>query len=561
MIERFFIKNYAIIDSLEFEPGKGFSVFSGETGAGKSIIVGALGLLLGEKGDVSLIRTNEEKAIVEAEFSVKNPFIAEKMKAMGIENPESLIIRREVLQNGKSRVFINGQQDMLSKLEEIGEWLVDIHGQHDHQLILNQKVHLDILDSYGKLSAEKEDIKSFYQEFLKKVEEKKELEQDEQKLAAEKFYWETAVSDIANAKMEEGEEEQLTETIKKMENAEKISAALSSAYSVLYEEELSVTGRLSRALGAIRELEGLDSRYQELLEILEGASAQIGESVHLIGDYQREMDYDEKTMEEWLDRLELIKDLKRKYKKNSITELKGYAQDCSTKLSRFENRAQELEKIAKQIEEIKVDLIEKSKRLSKKRQEIAKELAQKIKDELSFLGMEKSEFIVDIKYVKEDNSPFVINEIPIKLNETGMDRAEFFISSNVGEEPRPLKKVASGGEISRVMLALKSIFAENDAVDTLIFDEIDVGIGGLTANNVAVKMKELSASKQIVVITHLAQIASKAESHFAISKIVENNKTYTKIEKMEGERRVEEIARMLGGESSAALTHAREMLK
>jgi DNA repair protein RecN (Recombination protein N) len=234
--------------------------------------------------------------------------------------------------------------------------------------------------------------------------------------------------------------------------------------------------------------------------------------------------------------------------------------ECSEKLIKFENRSAELERLNKEIDKIRDELIEKSVNLSKKRQEIAKELSDKVKDEMSFLGMEKAEFIVDIKYVREEGSPYIINGIPIKIQETGMDRVEFFISSNPGEEPKPLKKVASGGEISRVMLSLKSVFAQSDMIETLVFDEIDVGIGGVTANHVAEKMRKIGEDKQVIVITHLPQIASKAKSHYQISKYVKEDKTFTRIEKLEGEKRVEEIIRMLGGETDKSRAHAIEML-
>jgi DNA repair protein RecN (Recombination protein N) len=560
MIERLFIKNYAIIDVLELEFGKGFHVFTGETGAGKSIIVGALGLLLGEKGDSSVIRSGEERALIEAEFNISDPYTLERIKELQIDAADSLIIRREIVQNGKSRVFINGLQEPLSKLEELGEWLVDIHGQHDHQLLLNQKVHLDILDSYGNLKNEKVVVKNLYTQLMKKIEELKELEQDEKKLEEEKVFWETAIEEIEKTDLQPNEEIELTDSLKKMENAEKISVSFNDAFQYLYEDEQSVSTRLSKAVSAVKDLAGFDKRYEELLEILEDAFAKVDECANMVSHYRDELDFDQKVMEETIDRLELIKDFKRKYKKNNVPELIQYAGECREKLKRFENRAEELGNLTKEIAQHKAELIDKSMQLSRKRQETARELAQKIKSELAFLGMDKSEFVVDIKYVRDDSSPIIINNIAIKVNETGIDRVEFFISSNVGEEPRPLKKVASGGEISRVMLALKSIFSKSDSIETLIFDEIDVGIGGLTANNVGVRMGEIAKSRQIVVITHLAQIASKASHHYFISKTVKDGKTFTEVDKIEGGKRIEETARMLGGESAKALAHAKEML-
>jgi DNA repair protein RecN (Recombination protein N) len=310
----------------------------------------------------------------------------------------------------------------------------------------------------------------------------------------------------------------------------------------------------------LKDISSLDSRYSELMEILEDSQAKLNESVNLISKFRGELDFDQKVMEETIDRIELIKDYKRKYRKNSITELLAYLDECSEKLIRFENRSAELEKLNVEIGRIRDELIERSANLSKKRQAVALDLSAKIKEELSFLGMEKAEFIVDIKYVKEEASPYIINGIPIRIQETGMDRAEFFISSNPGEDPKPLKKVASGGEISRIMLSLKSVFAQSDMIETLVFDEIDVGIGGVTANHVAEKMKKIAKDKQVIVITHLPQIAARAENHYQISKFVKDDKTFTRIEKLDGDKRVDEITRMLGGESDKSRAHAIEML-
>lgn len=559
MIERLFIQNYAIIDRLELEFGKGFHVFTGETGAGKSIIIGALGLLLGEKGDTSVVRTGEEKALIEAEFSVSAD-TAKKLRELEVDSPETLIIRREIVQNGKNRVFINGLQEPLSKLEAIGEWLVDIHGQHDHQLLLAQKVHMDILDAYGNHAAGRSSCGALYNDLRKKLEYQKELSQDEEKLLQEKVFWETAVKEINALEATDEEEAELRESIRRMENAENLARAFTEAHDIVYESEHSVTAKMSRAVNALKDTAGLDRRYEELLSILEDAQAKIDESASLLSDYRDELEYDEKKMETMIDRMELMKDLKRKYHKNSMGELQSYAADCALKLKKFENKGEELVKVNAEIKELKEKLITEARALSEKRQATARTLSERIKSELSYLGMEKAEFIVDIKYVREDSSPFIIQNIPIKISDTGMDRVEFFISSNAGEEPRPLRKVASGGEISRVMLALKTIFAGSDSVETLVFDEIDTGIGGLTANNVAEKMKAMADSRQLFVITHLPQIASRAGSHYTVSKETRDGKTFTRVDRIDGDPRVAEIARMLGGDGAAASAHAREML-
>lgn len=560
MISRLLIQNYAIIDRLELEFEDGFCVFTGETGAGKSMLVGAIGLLLGEKGDTSVVRTGEDKAIIEGEFIIRDEKVKEEIRNYGVEVTPSLLIRREISIQGKNRVFINGLQEPLSKLEEISEWLIDIHGQHDHQLLLQQKVHLDILDGYGNLEKEVKNINIIYNQLFNAIKSLETLSEKQRSIEEEKNFLELAVKEIEESNFYEEEEEELNETLKRMENAEKISSSLSNARDLLYESEKSSSATLSRALNLISSVEQFDNKYMEISQILDDAITKVNEASFLISNCLKELDFDENSMEKIIERLELIRDLKRKYRKNSIKELISYAKECKEKLGLFESGTEEIKKVKKLIEDLTKEITESSIELSKKRQRVAFELARKVKDELKFLGMEKAEFIVDIKYVKDESSPIVLNNIPVKITEKGIDRVEFLISTNPGEEPKPLRKVASGGEISRVMLALKSIFAKNDPLETLIFDEIDVGIGGKIAHNVGLKMKEISNNRQLFVITHLPQIASKADHHYFISKYIEGGKTFTRARLLSKEERVNEIARMLGGETEIAIQHAREML-
>ncbi|NPV37796.1 MAG: DNA repair protein RecN [Brevinematales bacterium] len=561
MIQRLAIRNYAIIDHLEVEFPDGFIAFTGETGAGKSIILGALGLLTGERADTSVIRTGSERAIVEGEFILKEPALKDILKNLEIDTSDTLLIRREIVSDGRGRVFINGLQEPLSKLEAIGEYLVDFHGQHDHQLLLQQKVHLDMLDRYGNLFEEREEVKNLYQKFSSLLATLADLQQDESRLEEEKIFWETAVEDIAGAKLYPEEENELTEEVKRLENGEKIAEAFSLAHQVLYEQDGSVLSKLQKILHPLADIAGMDKTYQEIYEILDTVFTQTQEAASLIREARDTIDFDPEKMNSLIERLETIKDLKRKYKKNTVQELLDYLTECQDRLRRFSNRAEEIASIQKEIEETQRLYSEKALALSKKRQEVATNLAKHIGEELATLGMDKATFIVDIKYVRDENSPLRIQDVPIKISESGIDRVEFFMTTNPGEEPKPLRKIASGGEISRVMLALKSIFSRSDVVETLIFDEIDVGIGGLTANQVATKMRQIASHKQLLVITHLPQIASAATTHFKVLKEVVDNKTYTRLIPLGPEERIPEIARMLGGEDESAKTHAQEMIK
>lgn len=561
MIQRLAIRNYAIIDHLEVEFPDGFIAFTGETGAGKSIILGALGLLTGERADTSVIRTGSERAIVEGEFIIKEPALKDILKNLEIDTSDTLLVRREIVSDGRGRVFINGLQEPLSKLEAIGEYLVDFHGQHDHQLLLQQKVHLDMLDRYGNLFEEREEVKNLYQKFTSLLATLADLQQDESRLEQEKIFWETAVEDIAGAKLYPEEENELTEEVKRLENGEKIAEAFSLAHQVLYEQDGSVLSKLQKILHPLADIAGMDKTYQEIYEILDTVFTQTQEAASLIREARDTIDFDPEKMNSLIERLETIKDLKRKYKKNTVQELLDYLTECQDRLRRFSNRAEEIASIQKEIEETQRLYSEKALALSKKRQEVATNLAKHIGEELATLGMDKATFIVDIKYVRDENSPLRIQDVPIKISESGIDRVEFFMTTNPGEEPKPLRKIASGGEISRVMLALKSIFSRSDVVETLIFDEIDVGIGGLTANQVATKMRQIASHKQLLVITHLPQIASAATTHFKVLKEVVDNKTYTRLIPLGPEERIPEIARMLGGEDESAKTHAQEMIK
>jgi len=349
--------------------------------------------------------------------------------------------------------------------------------------------------------------------------------------------------------------------VKRLENGEKIAEAFSLAHQVLYEQDGSVLSKLQKILHPLADIAGMDKTYQEIYEILDTVFTQTQEAASLIREARDTIDFDPEKMNSLIERLETIKDLKRKYKKNTVQELLDYLTECQDRLRRFSNRAEEIASIQKEIEETQRLYSEKALALSKKRQEVATNLAKHIGEELATLGMDKATFIVDIKYVRDENSPLRIQDVPIKISESGIDRVEFFMTTNPGEEPKPLRKIASGGEISRVMLALKSIFSRSDVVETLIFDEIDVGIGGLTANQVATKMRQIASHKQLLVITHLPQIASAATTHFKVLKEVVDNKTYTRLIPLGPEERIPEIARMLGGEDESAKTHAQEMIK
>lgn len=560
MLGRIKIKNYAVIDELAVDFEDGFSVLTGETGTGKSVLIGALGLLLGDRSDTSMIRTGAEKLTIEGEFSIKDSKIQQTLEELGIDNPEILIIRREISVGGKNRAFINGAQETVSRLEEIGRLLADMHGQHDHQLLLNKKVHIDLLDAFGHLQQERDAFNALYEETLTKIKEEQLFQANADALKKERDYYANAYSEITNARLQPEDEQELEEKLFRMQNSEKIFDALNRSYQSIYQADINASLMLEEAKRSIAGIVNFSKKYEELAEILEDTLEKSRESAHLLSSYLDEIDYNAADMDAATDKIVLIKELKRKYQRSTIQELNDFAEECRVLLDKADNFEEEFARLAQQKTEIVEQLKEKALSLSKMRQETAKKLQEKIEAELHFLGMEKSKFSAHINYVKDENSFLLLNDHAIRVTPTGIDNVEFLISANPGEEPKPLQKIASGGEISRIMLAIKSTLAQNDPIEISVFDEIDAGIGGMTAHHIAVKMLEIAKTKQVFCITHLAQIAAKANYHYRISKSIEDDKTFTTIHLLDKEERVYEIARMLGasGENSEKL--AREML-
>ncbi|MGL4677036.1 MAG: DNA repair protein RecN [Brevinema sp.] len=561
MLERISIKNYAIIDNLNLEFHKGFSVFTGETGAGKSVLIGALGLLLGSRSDSSMIRSHTEQMIIEGEFSIEDPQIQNTLESFHIDNPANLIIRREIFQQGKNRVFINGHQETVARLEEIGNCLADMHGQHDHQLLLNKKVHGDVLDSFAGLLPLRNQFSTLYQKTLDKLEEKTLLQNNAQKLKEEIEYYMDAYQTITDAQLSTNEEEALELELSQLQNKEKIAQALHHAHQAVYSAETNATLILEDAKKSMSSISSFAQKYEELTDILEDALIKTRESGHLLSSYAEEIDFNTVSLDTILDRTALIKEFKRKYQKNNIEELLLFAQECQILIDKADNLDQELETLAREYQENLDNLKKEALQLSQARQKSAITMQKKIEQELSFLGMESARFEVRITYAKQDTSFFVLNDNPIFISEKGIDRVEFLIAANIGEEVKPLVKTASGGEISRIMLSIKSALAQSDPVGTGIFDEIDAGIGGMIAHNVALKMKEIAKLRQIFCISHLAQIASKADHHYQVRKESNGDQTFTTIIHLLPEERIKEIARMLGGESQHSESLAKEMIK
>ncbi|MGL5722720.1 MAG: DNA repair protein RecN [Brevinema sp.] len=554
------IKNFAVIDNLTVEFQQGLSAFTGETGAGKSVLIGALGLLLGARSDSAMIRTGEDRLTIEGEFSPRHPTVIDVLENLNIEDTASLIIRREITREGKNRVFINGVQETLGKLEEIGAFLADMHGQHDHQLLLNKKVHIDILDRFYKLVPQVHTFSATYNELKTAESEEKLLRESADRLKKERDYYQNAVKEIKDADFAEDEEEILEERLAQMQNGEAIFQALTRAHQNLYEADVNALALLDDARRAMSSISSYGKKYEELEDIFAQSSAQVKEGSRLLADYIDSAGYSPQEMDEVTARIALLKNLKRKYDKQDIASLNEFAEESAGLLSKVDNLDQELEKAAKRYHDALAKTSKEAMELSQNRQQAAKKMSEDIQHELSFLGMEKARFFVHIAYAKDEQSSLEIEGKKLLVTSQGIDRVEFMMSANAGEDPKPLQKIASGGEISRVMLSLKSALAESDPVGTGIFDEIDAGIGGMIAHNVAQKMQEIAKIRQLFTITHLAQIAAKADHHYVVRKATMDGKTFTEVVLLQGEERIKEIARMLGGEGENFQQLAKDMM-
>lgn len=563
MLKTLKIKNYALIKDIEIDFSPGLNILTGETGAGKSIIIGALNIAIGGRGYTENIRTGEDKAEVEAIFDItnnKNLYI--KLKEItdqsGINlNNEQLIIKREISKSSKGKIYINNTIVGLNILEKIGDYLVDIHGQHDHQLLLKSELHIEFLDAYSKTEKLRNEISILYNKLnilnteLKKIYE---VEKDKQEKLDIINY---KLNELKNAELNDiNEYEQILIERTRLVNVETIKNLVNNIILALMPSSIDMEGEgsidfLSKAEKNIIELEKYDAKtakeYRILLEELIMKTRDIKE---FFIKYINNLDFDKNYLEKIENRIELIEDLMKKFRKNSFKEILLY----SGELEKEKNLIELNEELIKQKENEKNVLLKKlsdlSLKLSSIRKEKALELAGKIEEELKQLSILKSVFKINISYKDAENQDlfFMYDNKKVKLTENGIDNVEFLISLNPGEEVKPLVKIASGGEISRIMLAIKNILIESDIVPVMVFDEIDIGISGKVASDVGAKLYSISRIKQIICITHLPQIASYSDVHYSVEKNFLKGKTETNITKLDDKGKIKEIAKLLSGE-------------
>lgn len=566
MLKNLLIKNYALIEEIFVMFSGGLTIITGETGAGKSILIDAMGLLLGERASTEMIRTGAEKAIVEGVFDVAgNDLIAEILRNNENEPGDDLIVRREVTAKGQSRCFVNDSPVSVSLLKEIGDVLVDLHGQHEHQSLLRSETHIDFLDDFGGYPKEISEYRAVYRHLVELTSKKKEMQEQEEQLKAKKQLYEFQIKEIDAVDPQQNEEEQLEAELKILENSEKLSELTSSVYSVLYESESAVRDRLVKARKTLEQLSGIDASFENFVSEAKSAEVIVEELSKFVQSYNSRIEFNPERLEEIRERLGALSLLKKKYG-GTTDALIEYRRKIGEEFAFAENFEGEIEKLEKKISTIRIDCGKKAHLLTQRRTDAAKKLEKAILSALSELGIAKAKFSTMIQQRTADASTAMAAVTSgngfVEATTKGIDHLEFFLSTNVGEEVKPLAKVASGGEVSRIMLALKGALAASDKTPLLIFDEIDTGVSGRIGQAVGLSLKKLSEHHQVIAITHLPQIAGLAETHFTVEKKETNKKTITTLRKLEIEDRIKEVAKLLSGEeiTEAGLKSARELM-
>jgi len=550
------VKNFAVIDAAELELTTGLNILSGETGAGKSIITRALDMLLGGRASTDFIRSGKEKAIIEACFDISNnPLIEEKAEELGIElsADNNLILTREISHTTNNKSRINGRIVNLETTRKLSQYLIDVHAQHEYQKLLSSVDQLAIIDELGGEEAAdlKQKVKDLYHKLQEKKQRLTELNQSEKERERRIDLLEFQLDEIESAELEIGEEEELRAKRKKLGNAEELSETLGDVYTQLYESDFqqsAIIDKISQFVKQIDKMSDLDEELEEIAEQLRETNYQLEDVAYKLRDYQDRIELNPQKLTAVEEKLNEINNLKRKYGDN-IKEILTYRDEIKEELTTLKNSKQRKQELTAEIDELEAEYCKQAKKLSSLRQEIAADFAAKVVDELADLAITQAEFKVKFQQREE-------------FSQLGIDKIEFLFAPNPGSDLKPLAEIASGGELSRVMLALKTITAELDQLSTLVFDEIDAGIGGRVAKLVAQKLTELAANYQVLCITHLPQIASQADHHYLIEKKVEAETTFVDLFPLNQEQRKKELARMLDGSlTETTLQHAEELIK
>lgn len=553
MLQSLSIKQFAIIDELEIQFGEGLTVLSGETGAGKSIIIDAIGQLIGMRASSDFVRHGEKKAIIEGIFDIDHAKEAHiVLEQIGIDLSEDfLIVKREIFNSGKSMCRINNTTVTLQDLRKVMQQLLDIHGQHETQSLLKQKYHIELLDRYaeGRYQQALDNYENTYSQHKEKVKELEELESADQALLQRLDLMKFQHDELKEAHLQEGEIEQLEIDIKRIQNSENLSHALNAAYATLTDEH-AITDRLYELNSQLQIIDQiLPETYQKLKEDVDQFYYTLEDAKHQIYDEINQTDFDEQYLNELESRMNLLNNLKRKYGKD-IPELIKYTDKIEDEINKIENYEESTSQLRSEISELKQQLQKDGEVLSKERRIVARTLRDHIVEEIQNLQMKDAN--LEIAFTRYD-AP----------QQDGLERVEFLISPNKGEPLKSLNKIASGGELSRIMLALKSIFVNARGQTAILFDEVDSGVSGQAAQKMAEKMKQIASVIQVICISHLPQVASMSDHHLYISKHEKDDRTTTQVQELSGEKRVQEVARMISGATVTKLTlqNAKEMIE
>ena len=551
MLTNVHVKNFALIEEADLSFGEGLNILTGETGAGKSILIDAVNAALGGKISRDMIRTGQEYALVELVFWIRNRELLENLKAMDVEPDEdgNLILSRRIME-GRGVSRIGGSPVPVAKVREVTKLLLDIHGQHEHQSLLYPSKHLEILDEFAKKDAApvKKEISRVYSRYQECLKELEGFSLPEEERLRQLDFLRFEIDEIENARLSEGEEEELTSRFRRMQHAQKIAESISEASAALgYDSYESAGEQISRAVKELSEAERYDPEAAPLREMCETVESLLNDLNRSLSEYREELTFDEEEYRETESRLDLIHGLQAKYGR-TFEEIMKSLDERKEREATLLNYEEKRARAEQEREECRQELETLSEELSMIRRRESFELAESIRNGLIDLNFLDVQFSISFEKTED-------------FTRNGTDKVEFLISTNPGEEPKPLGRVASGGELSRIMLAIKAVLADSDDIPTLIFDEIDTGISGRTAQKVSEKLAYIAGSHQVLCITHLPQIAAMADCHYRIVKSVQNGKTFTQIQELEGDEILEELARLLGGVSitDTVLGNAAEM--
>ena len=558
------IKNLALVSDLTLELQPGCNVVTGETGAGKSIIIGALNLVLGQRADRTLIRSGSDSCSVEAVFDVKKLRAPLKgfLDQNGLEpcDDNQLVLKRTFTSAGTNRQFVNGSATTLNVLASIGEWLVDMHGPHDHQSLLHPAKQLAILDAFGGLEKERAAFGELVASRGVLEGEKSALVVDEKTYAQQLDLLRFQVKEIETARLQPDEEEQLTLEHNRASNAAKLLRLSQAALDVLSESEGSLLTQAGVIGRTLQELQRVDAGATTLTELHEQGVSVLRDLQVELSRYADKVDVDPARLAEMDERLNLIHSLKRKYGA-TLAEVIAFGAEAKEKLQSLESRDAELALINGALAKLDAELLKVGKKLSAERKRVIPQLAKAAMKQLADLGFKQSRFDVELTSAGWGEATDELAREDARPTRSGLDTIEFQFAPNPGEPAKPLRAIASSGEMARVMLALKTVLAAEDEIPVLVFDEVDANVGGETANAVGEKMKQIAAKRQVLCITHLPQVAAPADAHYVVTKQVKDGRTISEIELLDKKSRVTELARMLGGQSEAARKHAKALLR